>query len=269
MTSLNTYAVLGSTGNCGSALIQNLLRRPDVHINAYCRNESKLLRLLPNLKDNKRVDIFAGNIQDLELLTTCVRSCRAIFLCISTNDNVPGCRMAQDTATAVLQALQRLRRDQEIGDDSRQMPKLVLLSSGTIDEQFSRQLPSLLHWILLRSASYVYQDLIKTEKLLRAQEGWLSTIYIKPGALSVDSQRGYALSLTEQDGPLSYLDLAAGMIEAVDDPQGRYDARNVCVNPVNGKASFPAGTPLCILTGLLRHYFPSLHRYLPLNTGPR
>lgn len=269
MTTTNTYAILGSTGNCGSALIQNLLKRPDARIHAYCRNKDKLLRLLPDLEDKKHVEIFEGNIQDLDLLTTCVTSCRAIFLCISTNDNVPGCRMAQDTATAVIQALQRLHRDQEKRDGPMHMPKLVLLSSGTIDEQFSRQLPAVLHWILLRSASYVYQDLIDTERFLRAQEKWLQTIYIKPGALSVDLQRGYTLSLTEQDGPLSYLDLAAGMIEAVDAPKGRYDSRNVCVNPVNGKASFPAGTPLCIITGLLRHYFPSLHSYLPMNTGPR
>lgn len=176
--------------------------------------------------------------------------------------------MAQHTATAVVQALQRLRHVQEEGEGARRLPKLVLLSSGTIEEHFSRQLPSLLVWVLLRSASYVYQDLIETEKLLRAEDEWLTTIYIKPGALSVDAQRGYALSLTNQDGPLSYLDLAAGMIEAVDDPHGRYDSRNVSVNPVNGKASFPAGTPLCIVTGLLRHYFPSLHLYLPMNTGP-
>jgi nucleoside-diphosphate-sugar epimerase len=269
MSGINTYAILGSTGNCGTALIQNLLKRPDVRINAYCRNRSKLLRLLPNLEDNKRVEIFEGNIQDLELLTTCVSSCRAIFLCVTTNDNVPGCHMARDTAATVVQALQRLRNDQEEGDGARPMPKLVLLSSGTIDEQFSRDMFSVLYWILLRSASYVYQDLIDTEQLLRAQEDWLKTIYIKPGALAVDSQQGHALSLTDQDGPLSYLDLAAGMIEAVEDPQGRYDLRNVCVNPVNGKASFPPGTPLCILTGLLRHYFPWLHPYLPLGTGPR
>lgn len=269
MMNLNTYAVLGSTGNCGSALIQNLVKKPDVHINAYCRNKPKLWKLLPNLEESKQLRVFEGSIQDLDLLTSCVHGCRTVFLCVSTNDNIPGCRLAQDIAATVVRVCRLIHHLQKEGDKLRHLPKLVLLSSGTIDEQFSRHIPSLLRWILLRSASHVYLDLRETEKLLRAEEDWLTTIYIKPGALSADVQRGYALSLTNQDGPLSYLDLAAGMIEAADDPHGRYDMENVSVNPVNGKASFPMGTPLCILTGLLRHYFPWLHLYLPMNTGPR
>jgi len=269
MSNLSTYAVLGSTGNCGSALIEILLKRPDAHINAYCRNRSKLLRRLPNIEEDGRVQIFEGSIQDIELLASCVRSCRAVFLCVSTNDNIPGCRLAQDTATAVIQALRSLKHPSGGVNGTTNLPKLVLLSSGTIDEQFFRHVPFLLQPILLRSASHVYQDLIVTEKLLRAQEDWLTAIYMKPGALSVDVQRGYALSLTDQDGPTSYLDLAAAMIEAADEPNGRYDRKNVSVVCTNGAAKFPAGTPICILTGLLRHYFPWLHPYLPLDTGPR
>ena len=68
MTSPSTYAVLGSTGNCGTALIENLLKNPKAHINAYCRNRSKLLRLLPNIKEGRRVNVFEGYIQDVELL---------------------------------------------------------------------------------------------------------------------------------------------------------------------------------------------------------
>ena len=147
------------------------------------------------------------------------------------------------------------------------MPKLVVLSSATLDDHLSRHIPALLHWVLLRSASYVYQDLHDAERFLRAQQDWVSTIFIKPGALSVDRQRGHALSLTEEDSPLSYLDLAAGMIEAADDPDGGYDGRNVSVINTGGRARFPLGTPWCIFIGLLSHYFPALHPYLP-STGP-
>ncbi|EAW24666.1 uncharacterized protein NFIA_101500 [Aspergillus fischeri NRRL 181] len=261
-----TYAVLGSTGNCGTALIENLLKMPDARIHAYCRNRPKLLQILPDIKESDRVSIFEGNIQDGELLQSCLRNCHAVFLVVSTNDNIPGCHLAQATATAVIQALQDLKRN---NPTSTVMPKLVLLSSATTDSHLSRDVPSLLRFILHRSASYVYEDLVVTEKLLHAQKDWLTSIFIKPGALSVDIQRGHALSRTDQDGPLSYLDLAAAMIEAADEETGCYDMQSLGVVNTNGRAKFPAGTPLCILVGLLRHYFPFLHPYLPMNTGPR
>jgi putative NADH-flavin reductase len=260
------YAVLGSTGNCGTALIETLLNKPNARVHAYCRDRSKLLRLMPDIKDGGRVRIFEGSIHDVDLLTSCILGCHAVFLVVSTNDNIPGCRMAQDTATAVIQVARDL--SSTTGGRAR-LPKLVLLSSATIDDHFSRHVPYLLRLILLRSASHVYQDIISAERLLRAQEDWLTTIYVKPGALSVDIQRGHALSLTDEDSPLSYLDLAAAMIEAVDDEQGLYDGRNVSVVNTNGRAKFPTGTPMCILMGLLRHFFPFLHSYLPSNTGPR
>ncbi|OJI91532.1 hypothetical protein ASPTUDRAFT_187285 [Aspergillus tubingensis CBS 134.48] len=252
------YAVLGSTGNCGTALLKILMKRPDAHINAYCRDKAKLLRLMPEVIENEdKITIFEGSIHDEKLLGACMYDCRAVFLVVSTNDNLPGCRLGQDTAMTVISALQALN----------QAPKIVLLSSASLDEYLSRHVPVLLKKVLLRSASFVYDDLVRTEHILRKEAAWLTTIFVKPGALSVDVQRGHALSFTEENGPLSYLDLAAGMVEAVDNPDGRYDMRNVSVVNTNGKAKFPWGTPMCILMGLLRHYFPFLHPYLP-STGP-
>ncbi|KAJ5761812.1 uncharacterized protein N7511_005194 [Penicillium nucicola] len=269
MSSPNIYAVLGSTGNCGTALIQNLLRNPDAHVHAYCRNQPKLLRLLPNLDKEERVKIFQGNIQDSSLLTSCLSDCRVVFLVVSTNDNIPNCHIAQDTVKAVIQSLYNTRQQAISGDNkSHKPPKLVLLSSATIDDHFSRHVPYLLRLVLLRSASHVYNDLIETERILRAEGDWLTTIFVKPGALSVDIQRGHALSLTDEESPLSYLDLAAAMIEAAEDADGSYDMRDVSVVNANEKAKFPTGTPMCIFMGLLRHFFPFLHPYLPLNTGP-
>jgi putative NADH-flavin reductase len=269
----HTYAVLGATGNCGAALIENLLKSPETRIHAYCRNTAKLLRRFPGIKSGGRVNVFEGSIQNINLLASCIRGCRAVFLVVSTNDNIPGCRLSQDTAAAIIHALQQLQQQRESTNvdhvaEPAVTPKLILLSSGTIDTQFSRHVPFLLQPILLRSASHVYHDLIETEKMLRAHKDWLTTIYIKPGALSVDIQRGHALSFTDQDSPVSYLDLAAAMIEAAKDESGQYNNRNVSVVNTNGGAKFPAGTPMCILMGLLRHFFPFLHPYLPLNTGP-
>jgi nucleoside-diphosphate-sugar epimerase len=263
------YAVLGATGNCGTALIQNLLTTPTSSIHAFCRNKEKLLRLLPEVASSKQVDIFQGSIHDVPFLTECLRGCHAIFLCISTNDNIPGCRMATDTALSVIAALQVLRAEKEKNSEtgSYDAPKLVLLSSASLDPQLHLNTLPLVHQLLLRSASNVYADLIETEKLLRAQEDWLTTIFIKPGGLSVDVQRGHALSFTEEKSPLSYLDLAAGMIEAVDDGEGKYDMRNVGVCYTGGEAKFPKGAPWCMFLGVVRHYFPFLHAWLPA-TGP-
>lgn len=260
-----TYAVLGATGNCGTALVRLLLQSPTARIHAYCRNKPKLLGLIPELADtpSSQVNIFEGSIHDTSLLTDCIRGCRAVFLVVSTNDNIPGCRMAQDTAIGVIQALQILNKESEFTI----MPKLVLLSSATLDEQLSRATPALIRWILLRSASHVYRDLVETEAFLRAQGDWVSTVFIKPGGLSLDVQRGHALSLTEEKSPLSYADLAAAMIEAATDPDGRWDMRNVGVISVNGPAKSPPGAPMCIFMGFVRHYFPFLHPYLP-STGP-
>jgi hypothetical protein len=261
-----TYAVLGATGNCGKALIQILLKTPDAKIRAFCRNKAKLLGLIPEVVDNKQVEIFEGSIHDIPLITSVVRETRAVFLCISTNDNVPGCRMAQDTAISVIRGLESLKDSDEL-QKAFKAPKLILLSSNTLDDQLSQHTPPLVRQILLRSASHVYEDLRQAETFLRAQEIWVKTVFIKPGGLSVDVQRGHALSLTEEKSPLSYLDLAAGMIEAADDQEGKWEMQNVGVLYTNGEASFPRGALMCIFMGLVRHYFPFLHPYLPA-TGP-
>nr|POF02476.1 monoogygenase tpcg [Quercus suber] len=257
------YAILGATGNCGSALIQTLLQHPTARINAFCRNKAKLLSQVPDYKKLTRLEIFEGSIQDVHVLAKCLRGCRAVFLVISTNDNIPGCDLSQSAASSLLSVVKDLRCEDGY------VPKVVLLSSCTIDDYLSRHTPYILRQILLLSASHVYNDLRKTEIMLRAQQHWLTTIYMKPGALSLDGQRGHALSFTDEDSPVSYLDLAAAMIEAADDEGGRYDHQNVSVVAPNGKAKFPAGTPMCIVVGLLRHFFPFLHPYLPTNMGPR
>ena len=256
------YAILGATGNCGSALIELLSKRSDAKIHAFCRNKAKLQRHFPGIDSNQQMRIFEGGLTDSAILKSCLTGCRAIFIVLSTNDNIPGCRLSRDIASRVIDALQELRQD------GATMPKLVLLSSSTVDAKLSQEVPPLLLKVLHYSASNVYYDLVEAEKYLRAQESWLTTIYIKPGALSVDAQRGHGLSLDQADHrPLSYLDLAAGMIDAAEDEDGRYDRQNVGVVNLKTGAKFPAGTPLCIASGLLRHFFPFMHSYLP-TTGP-
>ncbi|KAF2844832.1 putative NAD-dependent epimerase/dehydratase [Plenodomus tracheiphilus IPT5] len=261
-----TYAILGSTGNCGTALTKNLLKSPDNRINAYCRNVAKLHSLIPEVIDSKDVQVFSGSITDVELMEECVRDTQAVFMVATTNDNIPGCRISQDSAATVITALKNIKAKALPG---LKLPTLVLLSSATIDPYLSRNMPSWFLPIMLTAASYVYEDLKVTEQIMRAESSWLSSIFIKPAGLSPDVSRGHRLTLDEEESFISYLDLSAGMIEAVQDPENRYCGRNVGV--VNAKrgvgAKFPSGTPKCILMGLMRHFFPWLHPYLP-TTGP-
>lgn len=133
-----TYAIVGATGNCGTALIKILLQREGVLIHAYCRNRAKLLRLLQDVDYSGRVTIFEGSMHNVELLGSCLHGCRAAFLVASTNDNIPGCRVGQDTAVSIIKALKSVRIS---APATLVMPKLVLLSSATIDKNFSRHAP--------------------------------------------------------------------------------------------------------------------------------
>ncbi|KAG6007657.1 hypothetical protein E4U21_005738 [Claviceps maximensis] len=267
-----SYAVIGATGNCGTALIQLLLQRPDASIHAFCRNKPKLIRLLPEIEHSNHVTIYQGSVQDTNLLTSCLRGRNAIFMVLSSNVNEPGFRAGQDATAAVIEVLRKLFQPKDAlpaaaapaaAPAVAAPPRIILLSSATLDDALSQTTPYLLRQVLHLSASQIYNDLVETEKLLRVEQGWLKTVFVKPGALSVDEQRGCALSLVHSDNPVSYLDLASAMIQVADDTTGQYDMKNVGVINTNGAARFPRGTPLYIATGLLRHFWPSLHPYLP------
>lgn len=258
----STYTILGATGNCGQALLLLLLKRQDVTIKVYCRNEDKLRRLIPEVKTCKNVEIYSGHIYDVDLFAKAMYGSAAVFLAASTNDNIPGCHISQDLAGTVIKALQQIKSV----DSTAPMPRLALLSSATIDPWLSRNTPWV-NAIIGRSAYHVYRDLELAEALLWQQERWLTCIYIKPGGLSVDIQRGHCLTLDAEESFVSYLDVAAGMIEEVDDADGQWGRKNASVVNSNGKARFPPGTPRCIFFGLLRYYLPFLHAYLPSGTG--
>ncbi|KAJ5951538.1 uncharacterized protein N7479_009951 [Penicillium vulpinum] len=262
---MSTYAIIGATGNCGTALLEILSRDPTLTIRGYCRSRAKLLALSPSLVNNKCVEIFEGNIDDVGLLSQCVQGSKAIFHVVSTNTNIPGCNVGLQTAQTLVAALQQL---QTATGGAVSLPKIVLLSSATIDDQLSEKIPWLVRAMLLTASKHVYDDLRRTEAFLRDQHDLVTTIFIKPGVLSVDKQRGHCLDLHSEESFVSYLDLAAAMVEAADDPDGRYDMKNVSVKNTNGSARFPLGTVGCLSTSLLRYYFPALHPYLP-TPGPR
>ena len=134
-----TYAVFGTTENCGSSLIQVLLTSPDTKINACCRNKAKFTRMMPMAAESKRVKIIEGQIDNVDLFASCMRGCKAVFLTISMNDNVPGCRVSQDTTINLLSALRKVKAE---ADPRTQMPKIVVISSSSLEHKLCRNTPS-------------------------------------------------------------------------------------------------------------------------------
>ncbi|KAK2767082.1 hypothetical protein FQN54_006401 [Arachnomyces sp. PD_36] len=254
---MTTYAVFGATGNCGRSLIEVLLQSPKTRINAYCRNSAKLANSMPEAVGTQRMEIFAGQIDNVELFTNCIRGCKAVFLTVSTNNNMPGCRLSQDLTVTLLSALEALRAE------GQKIPKIIVLSSASLEEKFCRDLPRWFHWVIVRANSYVYEDLRVQERMLRGQQDWVSSVFIKPGGLVVDKQRGHKLDLYQQETFVSYLDLAAAMVEAADEDDNRYDMKDVTVQNVAGSARFPFKLPIMVISGVLSHFFPSLYPYLP------
>lgn len=250
-----SYAILGATGNVGSAILKVLLQSQDqIQIHAYCRSKQKLAKLSPGVLEDKRVKIFEGRLEDSELLANCLRGTRAVFLAIAVIGNKQGNTIAIDTAHQVVSALEKLRSE----NNNARLPRLVVLSSASTEHRLMSETPHFLLDILYTAFSNVYNDLKEAEKFLRSKD-WIAATFIKPGALSFDEQRGHALSLTQAKSPVSYLDLAAGMIEAAENEQ--YEGKAVAVN-ATGNVAFPWDAPVNLVKGLVCHFLPALYPYV-------
>ncbi|KAL6237511.1 Averufin oxidase A [Aspergillus navahoensis] len=257
-----SYAVLGATGNTGRAIVQVLLDRADtdsrIEIHAYCRSKEKLFRLCPAAEVSKSLSVFEGRLDDDRLIDECLRGADAVFLVVAIVDNMPGCTVAMQTAEAVVASLQRLRA----ADPAIRPPRLVMLSSASLEPSFCNDVPAPVHWVLQTAVSHLYRDLAAAEAFLRAQSGWLSATFVKPGGLVHDQARGHEVRLDRAQTPLSFLDLAAGMVEVAEAGDDRYNMRSVSVVPTSRVETFPWDGVYYAFTGLLFHFLPWTYRYL-------
>ena len=253
-----SYAILGATGQTGQSLLKILSQSPENEIHTYVRSKAKLEKLSPNICALPNVSVCEGNLSDSDLIANCIASTQAVFLTAAQSENLPGCRVAIDTAHTVVAALEKLRS----ADPTARLPRLIVLSSATVDDHLSRHMPRFVHSMLLTAFSNVYNDLIEQEKYLRARKDWISCTFIKPGGLVHDQQRGHALSTESQQSFLSFLDLAAGMIEAADAEGDQWDMKNVSVVPTSNDRKVEWMVPIYMIRGILCHYFPSLYPYL-------
>lgn len=257
-----TYTILGATGKTGGALLQLLLKAPNTNIKAYVRSKSKLLHQNPGLEQNDRVTIFEGAITNVPLLASALTpKIDAVFCVMGINENIPGTRIAQDTAHSVVAAMCRIRTT----DVTYKPSKLIILSSVSLNPHIGEKVPAIGHAIISRALSNVYMDLTLAETYLRLHESWLTMTFVQPGALVEDEQKGYKLSLDDCSTFVSYLDLAAGMIEIAETQD--YDGKSVSLKATSKDVKFEPNAPPQIARGLVWHFAPALHwicRYLRL-----
>ena len=252
-----SYAILGSTGNVRGAALKVLLGSNHVTIHAYCRSKQKLVKQNPGIEKNNNIRIFEGAMHDEALLAECIAGAQAVFVAIAVTANQPGVTIAQDTAHQVVAAMKKLREQR-----SQPLPKLLILSSASTEHRLMWQVPRILRNILYCAMSNVYDDLKAAETFYRSQDDWLSTIFIKPGALTHDAQKGHEINNDIAKSPISFLDLAAGMIEIADEDGDRYDGKAVAINATSKDVAFPLDSPLLLIKGLIVHFLPWTWRFL-------
>lgn len=260
-----TYALLGATGSTGQALLDNMLKSPKYTVNAYVRSKAKLERLRPGISQFDKVQIFEGDLRDVPLITRCISNVSAIFAVVATNTNVPNLSVAQDTAQVIVAALCNLRTQ----NLDAKLPRIIFLSSATVNPTFSRHRPGLLHWLLETSFSYVYEDLRRAEQFMRLHKSWLNATFVHPSGLVHDAQKGHVVSLEtpKRQTFLGYLDLAAGMLE-VADAEGKYDWIGVSVVPTAKDVKIERRVPFFLAAGLTFHFLPWMYeisKYLGMN----
>jgi putative NADH-flavin reductase len=252
------YTILGTTGNVGRSLLAVLSESPDNTVHAFVRSKIKLERLCPKISSNSNIKIFEGDLDNIEVLSQCLKGTRAAFLAVAVTDNVPGCSIAQDTARNVIAALRLLQKQHPTA----RLPHLVVLSSASTEGKLWRDQPQFLHGMMWRAFSNVYTDLTLAENYLRQQGDWVSSTFVKPGGLVHDAQKGHELSTERQQTFLSFLDLAGGMVEIADAGEGVWEGKSVSVVPTAKDVKIEWMALWYVLKGLLCHFLPSTYGFL-------
>lgn len=253
-----SYAILGATGATGHSILEHLKTSPENRINVYVRSKPKLEGMFPGITSEPNVHIFEGGMKDASLISRCVAGVSAVFSVIATNENVPKTSLAEDTARILVAALRKIREE----DAQARLPRVVVLSSCTVNEHLSRHTSRLGHWIVHCAFRHIYDDLERAEAYYRQNEDWLNAVFIQPGGLVEAEQTGHELSTDICGGGfLSYGDLAAGMIEVADAGE-KYDWKGVAVVPKGKGADFQFGVVRNFIHGLSLYCFPWLYGWI-------
>lgn len=265
-----TYAIIGATGATGGALLTLLKKTPETRIHAYARSKKKLLSQHPLLDSNSSVRIFDGSLTDVPLIARCILGVDAIFAVIGVNENIPGLHIAQDTAHTLVAALcynshTRNGEREATEFDAASSPPIIFLSSSSLNPDMCVEISHPLHWLLRTAFRYTYADLELAESYLRLHRSWLHATFIQPGGLVEEKQQGHELRLHGREKKagsafMSYLDLAAGMIEVAESPD-KYNWVAVGVIPTSTNVPMEWKVPLRLVAGVTCTYVPWIYPF--------
>jgi putative NADH-flavin reductase len=257
---MSAYAILGATGQVGGSILRLLGDSPKDKINVLVRSRSKLEKSYPPLSSttttNKNIQVFEGNISDIPTLAQCLQGTKDAFLTVAVTENKPGCSISLDTAHAVVEALQSLKAR----NPTFKAPRLIILSSASLGSKFWSGAPGFVHNVMYAANSHIYNDPARAETYLRQYEDWLDMTFVMPGGLTHDVQQGHEISAERQQTFISFLDLAAGMIEVADAEGDRWEGGHVSVLLKGGRKAKIEWQALVVLgKGLLCYLCPWLY----------
>jgi len=240
--SSKTYAILGATGQTGSEIVKALLPTTN-HLNIYARSLSRLESTFPNIKSAHNVTLFIGNLDNTDLLSSCLSIADVVLSTVAQNRNEPNLSVAQQTALAIIKALEPKRTEGTV-------PTVVFLSSGAIMPDKNQEIhyswaQGFFHWCIY----WVYTDLEKSLELFKANP-WIPLVVAAASGLVHDV--GHEVELVDDkelaSGLESYTDLAKGMIMMGDQGE-RWHGKHVAMY-VNGGEQI-GGNPAMLLRYLL------------------
>ena len=249
-----TFAVLGATGATGQALLDILLQSPKNTVNAYVRSKARLHKLAPQHSNNENLHVFEGALTNIDVVANCISNTSAVLCVLGATENDYGIHIGQDAAHSIVAACCQLRTR----EPSCKLPKIAFLTSASINPYLCRDMPTIGRWAIHTGFSYLYEDLEHAEAYLRLHKSWLDVIFIQPGGLVQDTQKGHALSLDRQQTFLSYPDLAAGIIEAATAGGDQYSWKGVSVVPTSNDTKIEWKVPIYVMKGLTTHYLPAV-----------
>ncbi|MCJ1232714.1 hypothetical protein MMC14_000667 [Varicellaria rhodocarpa] len=258
-----TYAILGATGATGSSLLTLLLPLPNTHLNLYARSPARLHAMHPTLSSNpSNVSIYTGAFSDTALLASCLRGVDVIFSVVAQNSNEPECSIAVRVTKGVVETLELLKKENDEGEGWK-CPKVVFLSSQSLNARASKEIPKPMLWLLHQAAWYIYKDLEQAIEYLRSFP-WIPLILAEPGGLlnEAPNEKGVRVSEDESSGFISYVDLAKGMVLMAEEGNGeRWIGKEVGIvvgqEPAVWKRMALARH---LLPGLLASWIPGLWR---------
>lgn len=201
-------ALLGATGKTGREVLRDLLTKGFDKLKIYVRSKDKLLRQFPDISSERRIEVHVGSIHDEKLLENCLSGVDTI-ICTLGNDGMEPDWTLSESARTIVTALGALKDR----DATWQKPRLIYLSSGTLNEWSAAATPKFLHWLIQYAFQYGYNDLRKAQRQYMDRPDLVSLLLVQPNVLLQDPPSGHLITTEAALLGCSYPDLGRAFVE--------------------------------------------------------